>query len=87
MSDYTKDELYNLIVNSPEEYNEWKKNQTDEVDLSEMDFSSVNLEQVDLSDADLNGSAFADAHLVEVNFKNADYTKCSELSKDKISCN
>ena len=57
---YSKEELFDLIINSPSEFNEWKKSQTDEVDLSEMDFSSQTLENVDFENADLNGSSFAD---------------------------
>ena len=86
MSEYTKDELYNLIVNSPDKYNEWKKSKDEEIDLSEMDFSSVYLEQIDFSDADLNGSSFADANLVEVNFKNADLTSIDFTRSTVLEC-
>lgn len=73
MSEYTKDELYNLIKESPKEFSKWKKEQ-DEVDLSEMDFSYSTLENVDFSDVDLNASSFADSHLTSVKFGNADLT-------------
>lgn len=73
MSQYTKEELYSLIKNSPNEFNKWKKAQED-VDLSEMDFSYVNLSDVDFSGVDLNSSSFADSHLSSVNFSNADLT-------------
>lgn len=73
MGDYTKEELYNLITKSPQEFNDWKKSQ-EEVDLSEMDFSYSTLENVDFSGADLNASSFADSHLSLINFNNADLT-------------
>ena len=86
MSDYTKDELYNLIKKSPEKFNDWKSTQ-EEVDLSEMDFSYSTLNNIDFSDVDLNGSSFADSHLTEINFKGADltaveYTRAIVLESD-----
>lgn len=73
MSNYTKEELYNLIKKSPQEFNDWKSTQ-DEVDLSETNFSYSNLSDVDFSGVDLNSSSFADSHLTSVNFNNADLT-------------
>lgn len=73
MSNYTKEELYNLIIKSPEKFNEWKATQ-DEVDLSEIDFSYLTLSEIDFSDVDLNSSSFADSHLSLINFKNTDLT-------------
>jgi len=71
--DYTKEELYNLIKKSPQEFKEWKDAQ-DEVDLSETDFTYLTLDGVDFSGVDLNGSSFADSHLSLINFNNADLT-------------
>lgn len=73
MSDYTKEELYNLIKKSPQEFNKWKKNQED-IDLSESDFSYLTLENVDFSGVDLNASSFADSHLSLMNFSGSDLT-------------
>jgi len=73
MSEYTKEDLYNLITTSPKEFNEWKATQ-DEVDLSETDFSHSTLSEVDFSDTDLNACSFADSHLALINFTNADLT-------------
>jgi uncharacterized protein YjbI with pentapeptide repeats len=73
MSNYTKDELYNLIKQNPEEFNKWKSEQAS-VDLSELDFSSVTLNDIDFSDVDLNGSSFADAHLTAIKFVGSDLT-------------
>ena len=84
--DYTKEELFDLIVNSPEKFNEWKKSQEQEVDLSEMDFSSQTLENVDFENADLNGSSFADCHLTEINFKNTDSTSIDFTRTVLVEC-
>lgn len=40
MIDYTKEELVELLRKFPEKFNEWKLDQ-EEVDLSEVDFSSM----------------------------------------------
>lgn len=73
MSEYTKEELYELIKKSPQEFNDWKVAQ-EKIDLSEMDFSYLTLSDVDFSDVDLNGSSFADSHLTSVKFISADLT-------------
>ena len=73
MSEYTKEELYELIKTSPKKYNEWKATQ-EEVDLSETDFSYSNLTNIDFSNADLNSCSFADSHLTAVDFTNTDLT-------------
>jgi uncharacterized protein YjbI with pentapeptide repeats len=73
MSDYTKEELYNLIKTSPQEFNEWKAKQED-VDLSETDFSYLTLSDIDFSGSDLNACSFADAHLTSINFSGTDLT-------------
>ncbi len=83
---YSKEELFDMIVNSPEEFNEWKKSQTDEIDLSEVDFSSQTLNNVDFENADLNGSSFADCHLTEINFKNTDSNSVDFTRATVIEC-
>jgi uncharacterized protein YjbI with pentapeptide repeats len=83
---YSKEELFEMIVNSPQEFNDWKKGQTDELDLSELDFSSHTLENVNFENADLNGSSFADCHLTEVNFANTDSTSVDFTRTTLIEC-
>lgn len=85
MSAYTKEELYELIKETPEEFNEWKKGQG-HVDLSELDFSSLTLSEVDFSNADLNSGSFADAHLSLVNFKGADLTSVDFTRATVLEC-
>ena len=86
MGNYTKEELYNLIKKSPQEFNEWKVNQ-DDVDLSEMDFSYLTLSNIDFSEVDLNASSFADTHLTTINFSGADlnsaeFTRANVVESD-----
>lgn len=86
MSNYTKEELYELIKKSPQEFNDWKTSQ-DDVDLSELDFSYSHLNDVDFSNVDLNSSSFADAHLSSINFSGAnltsvDFTRATVLESD-----
>ena len=73
MLDYTKEELLSLIENTPERFNEWKR-EREEVDLSEVDFSNMVIKEVDFSDVDLNSSSFSDCHLVSVSFYGSDLT-------------
>jgi len=73
MSKYTKEELYNLIKDSSDEFNEWKAAQK-HVDLSETDFSTLTLVGVDFSNVDLNSSSFADSHLESIDFRGSDLT-------------
>ena len=35
---YSKEELLDLIINNPEEYKTYKSGETEELDLSELDF-------------------------------------------------
>ena len=51
MIDYTKEELVELLQKYPEKFNEWKQEQ-EEVDLSEVDFSGINLAEIDFTDVD-----------------------------------
>lgn len=85
MSNYTKDELYNLIKTSPQEFNEWKATQED-VDLSEMDFTYTTLESVDFSGVDLNASSFADSHLTLINFNGTDLTAVEFTRATILEC-
>jgi len=84
--EYTKEELFDLIVNSPDEFNSWKAQKSEEVDLSEIDFSSQNLENINFENTDLNGSSFADAHLTEVIFKDIDGTSIDFTRSVLIEC-
>lgn len=85
MGEYSKEELYNLIKKSPQEFNNWKSTQ-ENVDLSEMDFSYSNLNSVDFSGVDLNASSFADSHLSLVNFNNADLTSIDFTRATVLEC-
>ena len=85
MSEFTKDELFDLIVNDVEKYNDYKKTQ-EELDLSELDFSNLTLENVDLSGADLSGSSFSEVHFTNVNFSDTDLTSADFSRANLVEC-
>ena len=71
---YSKEELSELIIKNPEEYNSYKKT-VGEIDLTELDFSNITLEELDshiancnFSGADLNAADFTRASVVECDF-------------------
>ena len=68
MSNLTKEELQELIINNPSKFNEIKEDYPD-VDLSESDFSGLNLDGIDFTDADLVGATYS----IEVEGKNREY--------------
>jgi len=85
MSNYTKEELFDLIKDSPQEFNDWKASQGS-IDLSETDFSYLTLIDVDFSDVDLNASSFADCHLTSANFSGADLTAVEFTRASVLEC-
>lgn len=87
MNLYTKEELFELIKNSPEKFSEWKSQNNDEINLSEIDFSHVTLENIDFSDTDLSACSFADSHLILVNFNNTDLTSAEFTRATVQECN
>ena len=50
---YSKEELTELIIKNPEEYNSYKKTMGGELDLTELDFSNITLEEIDFSNTEL----------------------------------
>lgn len=86
MLDYTKDELLSLIEKDPEKFNEWKLTNSEEIDLSEVDFSNMVLKEVDFSGADLNSSSFADSDLSLVNFTDTDLTSVDFTRASVVEC-
>ncbi len=86
MIDYTREELVDLLRKNPERFNEWKREQDEEINLSEMDFSGLNLNEIDFSDVNLNSSSFADCSLSLVNFTNTDLTSVDFTRSHIIEC-
>ena len=82
MIDYTKEELVELLKKHPDKFNEWKEEQ-EEVDLSEVDFSGIVLNEIDFSDVDLNSSSFSDSNISLTNFSGADLTS-ADFTRAKI---
>lgn len=80
----TKEELVNLLINDPEEFNKTLKKAA--VDLSETDFSNLTLEGVVFNNADLSSSSFADSQLTDVKFTGCDLTSVDFTRTKLIEC-
>lgn len=74
MTNLSKEELQELILNKPSEFNNLRKINDTRLDLSESDFSGVPFSDIDFSNTDLTGSAFCDCNLSSINFSNSDLT-------------
>lgn len=83
---YSKEELAELIVKNPEEYNNYKKGIDEDLDLTELDFSNTTLEDVDFSNTELAGTSFVDAHLSNVNFAGADLNAAEFTRANLVEC-
>ena len=83
---YSKEELAELILKNPEEYNKYKKNYGEELDLTELDFSNVSLEGIDFSNTELAGTSFIDSHLSNVSFAQADLNAADFTRANIIEC-
>lgn len=85
MSAYTKEELYELIIKDPQEFNDHRE-AVGELDLSEIDFSNSNLTEIDFSKCDLTGSSFNEAHLTECKFVDCDLTSTDFTRSHLVEC-
>lgn len=83
---YSKEELLELILNNPEEYNNYKASLKEETDLSELDFSNSNLSEIDFSNTDLTGSSFTDSQLSLVNFSNCELKTVDFTRANIVEC-
>ncbi len=83
---YSKEELAELIINNAEEYNEFKKGVSEELDLTELDFSNTNLEGVDFTNTELAGTSFVDANLSSTNFSGADLNAAEFTRANLVEC-
>ncbi len=84
---YTKEQLADLILHDAEVFNEYRRGVTEEIDLSESDFSNATLSEVDFTGCDLTGSSFADTNLSLVNFtdtnlESVDFTRANIVECD-----
>ena len=64
MSNYSKEEIFDLILKNPSEFEDYRK-ANGEIDLSELDFSNMTIEGVNLTGADLSGASFNDVTFTE----------------------
>lgn len=82
----SKDEYVNLISSDVEEFNTAVKNDSEGVDMSELDFSGVNVEGAEFVNVDLNSSSFSDAHLTSVKFDNCDLSSVDFTRANLVEC-
>lgn len=82
----SKDELYELIINDTETYNEYKAQETQELELSELDFSDKNLYDIDFIDSDMVDSSFFESTLTKCSFNNCDLTSVDFSRTKLIEC-
>ena len=82
----TKDELYELIINDSAAYNNYKSGLSEELDLSELDFSGKEIYDVDFTDADMVDSSFFEATLTKCSFINCDLTSVDFSRAKLIEC-
>lgn len=69
----TKDELIELILENPEEFNQYAEDNKEEgLDLAEVDLSNATFSDVNFYNVDLSSTSFSDAHLTNVKFENCD---------------
>lgn len=83
---YSKEELAELILKNPQEFNSYKKSIDDDIDLTELDFSNITLEEVDFSNTELAGTSFVDTHLANVNFNGADLNAADFTRANIVEC-
>ena len=82
----TKDELVDLIVNSPEEFNEYIKDCNDGIDLSEVDFMNLEIKDINFVNVDFTSSSFSDSHLLNVKFIDCDLTSSDFARANVTEC-
>ena len=81
----TKDELLDLILNYPDEFNEYiEENKDNGIDLSEVDLSSTEIKNIIFNNVDFTSSLFSDAHLVNVKFEECDLST-SDFTRANIA--
>ena len=82
---YSKEEIAELIIKNPQEYNTYKKT-VEELDLTELDFSNITLEEIDFSNCELAGTSFNDAHVSNCNFTGADLNAADFTRANIVEC-
>ena len=83
----TKDELVDLITNSPEEFNEYMEEYASTgIDLSEVDFMNLELRDIVFTNVDFNSSSFSDSHLLNVKFVECDLTSTDFARANVTEC-
>lgn len=82
----TKDELVDLIVNNPEEFNEYIQENNGGIDLSEVDFMNLEVKDINFVNVDFTSSSFSDSHLLNVKFIDCDLTSTDFARANVTEC-
>lgn len=82
----SKEEIYELITSDTDAYNDYKAQETEELDLSELDFSGKDLYDADFTDSELVDSSFFESTLTKCSFVNCDLTSVDFSRAKLIEC-
>lgn len=82
----TKDELVDLIVNDPEEFNAYIQENNAGIDLSEVDFMNIEIKDITFINIDFTSSSFSDSHLLNVKFVDCDLTSTDFARANVTEC-
>ena len=82
----SKESIMDMIIKNPEEYAAYKEQNSEGIDLSEVDFSNTTLENIDFSSTELNGASFADCSISNCNFSNADLNATDFTHARVVEC-
>jgi len=83
---YSKEELSELIIKNPDEFNNYRKTIGQGIDLTELDFSNLTLEGIDFSNSELAGTSFVDTHLSNVSFVSSDLNATDFTRANIVEC-
>ena len=86
MSQHTKEELTELILNNGNAFNELRAETDEEFDLTESHFNNCSLADLNLTNIDFAGSTFADSELSCVSFADCDLTSVDFTRASLIEC-
>ena len=83
MSQYTKEELVDLIINDSSAFNDYRASFDEEIDLTETHFNNCTLSDLNLNNIDFSGSTFSDS---EISFSDCDLTSVDFTRASIVEC-
>ena len=86
MTQHSKEELTDLILNNPSLFNELREQEQEEFDLTESRFDNCNLSDINLTNIDFSGSSFSDSELSCVSFVDCDLTSTDFTRANLSEC-